>query len=60
MQRAAELEDFEVREDGLDISPYSVKPGLCLGAFIGASVCDSRFHVLGSLQSLCVRNLCQS
>lgn len=60
MQRVAELEDFEVREDGLDISPYSVKPSYFLGAFFGASDCDSRFHVLGSLQSLCVRDLCQS
>lgn len=60
MQWAPMLEDFEVREYGLDVSPYSVKPGLFFGAFIGASVCDSLFHVLGSLQSFCVRNLCQS
>lgn len=60
MQWTAELEDFEVREDGLDISSYSVKPGLFLGKFIGASACDSHFHVLGSLQSFCVCNLCQS
>lgn len=60
MQWVAELEDFEVREDGLDISPYSVKPGFFLGTFTEASVCASRLHVLGSLQSFCVRNLCQS
>lgn len=60
MQRAAKLEDFEFREDGLDISPYSVKPGLFLGTFTEASVCASRFHVLGPVQSFCVRNLCQS
>lgn len=60
MQWAAELEDFEVKEDGLDVSPYSVKPGLFLGVISRASVCDSHFHVLGSLQSFCVCNLCQS
>ena len=59
MQGAAALEDFEVGEDIPDVSPYSVKPSLFLETFIRASVCDSRFHIFGSLQSLCVRNFCQ-